>query len=664
MGPGRLAGTALIVARLSALGFAGLASAQPPTVPAGPVTPALQADPVVVTATRTPVAESELSESVTVILREEIEARQVTDLVELLRGVPGINVAAGARGTVAVADARGGSETFNLIFVDGVKINDAQAFYTLATLTTDNVERIEIVRGPLSALYGADAMSAVVQIFTRRGRGQPGGEVSFGAGNQDTFEESGALAGGVGPWGYSLAVGRIDGDNHLPVNSGFHQTTFSARGDLQGASGFDTTVTVRYTDSRSDVPTAGPDRFQPLDPTQSLLQTRLILGARVGHAVTSAWQQGLQLGFQRYTFDIRDPRDPEVDVVGFRSDSTEERFSLDYTWNLAAPTVLDVSTLLTFGLSYEHDRADLRTTFTDTPDPGGRTVSQETDIVGLYLQAQANWRSRLFLTAGVRADWLSEHGQQTSPRASAAYLFRRAGTKIRAGYGEGFKAPSFIQSFGDGSPFVIGNPDLAPERSRSWEVGLDQSLVGDRVEVSATYFDARYEDLIALVLGGDPSFVSVREATARGVEAAVRVRPWTGVALSGTYTYLDTEVVDTGGAAPNEFPIGAPLLRRPRNLGSLALDWAPGRFASRVTALFVGDSEDTDPRTLPAQRVRLPGYTRIDLAASYVLLRERWWLRELTLFGRVLNLLDADYEEAFGVTAPGRTFLIGLRGHF
>jgi vitamin B12 transporter len=610
------------------------------------------------------VAESELSESVTVISREEIEARQVIDLVELLRGVPGLNVAGGARGTVATANVRGGSETYNLILVDGVKINDAQAFYTLATLTTDNVERIEIVRGPLSALYGADAMSAVIQIFTRQGQGPLSGEVSFGAGNQDTFEESAALTGGIGRWRYSVGVGRIDGDNHLPINSSFHQTTASARVDYAPSSRLDVGVTLRYTDSHSDVPAAGPDRFLPLDPNQSLLQTRLVLGARVGFTVTPAWQQTLQLGFQRYTFDIRDARDPEVDVAALQSDSTEQRVSLDYAWNFTPPPVLDVSTLLTLGLSYEHDRADLRLQLTETPSPVVQSAGQVGDTTGLYLQAQADWEGRLFLTTGLRVDWVSRYGAQVSPRASAAYLLGKTNTKIRAGFGEGFKPPSFIQLFGDGSAFVVGNPDLSPERSQSWEVGFDQALAGDRVEVSVTYYDVRYQDLIGLVLGGVPSFVNVREAAARGVESTVRVRPWPGMTLSGTYTYLDTEVLDSGGSAPNEFPVGASLLRRPKNLGSLALDWTPGLLALRVTALFVGDSEDTDLRTLPAQRVQLPGYTRIDLAASYVLLKNRGRLRELSLFGRVLNLLDTDYEEAFGVTAPGRTFLVGLRGRF
>jgi vitamin B12 transporter len=617
---------------------------------------------VVVTATKTEVPLRNVAASVTVITKEEIEARQVTDVSQLLREVPGLNVTqAGSRGATTTVFPRGGNSNFNLVLIDGVKVNDAGGFINFNDLTTDNVERIEIIRGPHSALYGADAMGSVIQIFTKRGRGPTRVEASFAGGNLTTFEEKVNLSGGVGRLGYSLGVGRTDTDGSLPINNAFRETVVSARVDYTIEKAVDLSFMARYSDSLTHFPTGSAgDRFDPFDPSQSSDQQRLLVSGKASHSLTPWWQQTLQLGFYRRNLNSDDPLDPGIDFSELHSTNEERRVSLDYFWNLSAPTVLDLSSLITAGFAYERGEFEQRTVITDSAFPSSDSKADSRDNRGVYLQGQLDWRKRLFLTAGFRVDDNSTFGTEVTPRFSAAYVIPVTDTKVRGSYGEGIKEPTFIQNFGTGSPFVVGNPNLRPERSQSWEIGLDQPLLDGLADLSVTYFNNRFEDLIAFV-GGSPSFQNVQKARAEGVEVAARIRTGFGFTLAGTYTFLDTEVLenDIGGT---ELIVGESLVRRPTHTGSLSIDHVWERLHSNLTATFIGDQKDLDFRSFPAPRVTLPGYTKVDLAASYLLLKDRLHLRELTAFGKIMNLFDEEYEQVFGFSAPRITFLLGLKG--
>ncbi len=636
-------------------------SASPQMIGLAPEEP-LELGPVVVTATKTEVPLKSVAASVTVITKEEIEARQVAEVPDLLRDVPGLNVTrASSRGSVVTVFPRGGNSNFNLVLIDGVKVNDAGGFFDFSDLSTDNIERIEIIRGPHSALYGADAMGSVIQIFTKRGRGTPRVEASFAGGNLNTFEERVNLSGSVERVGYSLGVGRTDTDGSLKINNAFRETTVSGRLDYTRERALDLSLVVRYTDSLFQFPTGGAgDLFGPLDPNQSSNQQRLLLTGKASYFLAPWWQQTLQLGWYRRQFAFDDPFDPGIDFAAVHSTNEERRLSLDYFWNLVAPTVFDLSSLVTVGFAYEREEFEQRTAVTETPFPSSSANEANRDNRAFYFQSQLDWRKRLFLTAGFRVDDNSTFGTELTPRVSAAYILPITETKVRGGYGEGIKAPTFIQNFGDGSPFVVGNPNLRPERSRSWEIGFDQPLLKGQADLSVTYFHNRFEDLIAFV-GGSPSFLNVQSARAEGVEVGARFRPGYGLTVSGTYTFLDTKVLknDIGGT---ELPVGFPLIRRPEHTGSLTLDHAWDRLHTNLTATFVGDQQDLDFRTFPAPRVTLPAYTTVDLAASYLLLKDRIHLRELTLFGKVKNLFDEGYQQVFGFSAPRTTFLVGLKG--
>jgi vitamin B12 transporter len=626
---------------------------------------------IVVTATKTEVPLKNVAASVTVITKEEIEARQATEIPSLLREVPGLNVTQqGSRGSTTTVFPRGGNSNFNLVLIDGVKVNDAGGFFDFGDLSTDNIERIEIIRGPQSALYGADAMGSVIQIFTKKGKGPPRIEASFAGGNLNTFEEKVNLSGAAGQVGYSLAVGRTDTDGSLPINNAFRETTVSGRLDYQVEKALDLNFTVRYTDSEFQFPTGvAGDRFEPLDPNQSSDRQRLVLSGKASHSLTPWWQQTFQIGWYQQDFAFDDRFDPCCDFSTLQSRNEEQRFSLDYFWNLAAPTVLGISNLVTAGFAYEWQGFDQRTVITDTDFPFSSSNSDSRDNKAFYLQNQLEWQKRLFLTAGFRVDDNSTFGTEVTPRVSAAYVIPVTETKIRGSYGEGIKEPTFIDIFGDGSEFSRGNVNLKPERSRSWEIGLDQSVLKGFADLSATYFHQRFEDLITAVFVPEPPSgffraENLRSASAEGVEVAARMRPGFGLTVSGTYTFLETKVLDDGGVESGAVQEGKPLIRRPKHSGSLIIDHIWNRLHSNLTATFVGDRPDAffDPVTFQSQRVTAKGYATVDVAASYRLLKDRYHLRELTAFGKILNLFDEKYEPIFGFSAPGITFLLGLKG--
>ncbi len=641
----------------------------------GPVSEqAVELGPVVVTATKTEVPVKQVAASVTVITKEEIEARQVTEVSDLLRDVPGLSVRQqSSRGSVVSVFPRGGNSNFNLVLIDGVKVNDAGGFYDFSDFSTDNIERIEIVRGPHSALYGSDAMGSVIQIFTKRGKGTPRVEASFAGGNLKTFEEKMDLSGGAGQVDYSLGLGRSDTDGNLRINNHFGVTTVNGRVGVTLEKALDLSLAVRYTDSDLNFPTeAGGDRFNgrrlPLDPNQSSDQQRLVVSGKASHALTSWWGQTLQLGWYRRNFALDDPFNAGIDFSAFHSKNEERRFSLDYSWNLTAPTVLGVSSLLTTGFAFEREEFDQRAAATETDFPSSSANAARRDNKAGYLQGQFDWRKQVFLTAGFRVDGNSTFGTEATPRVSAAWIVPYLGTKLRSGYGEGIKEPSFVENFGDGSQFVVGNPNLRPERTRSWEVGLDQPLLQGLADFSVTYFHNRFKDLIAFIFTPTPgcpaSFCNVQKARAEGVELAATIRPGYGLTIGGAYTYLDTKVLDDGGIESVVLQKGQRLLRRPRNAGSLTIDHGWRRLHTSLTATFVGQRPDifTDPMTFVTQRVTAEGYTTVDLAGSYLLLKDTRHLRELTLFGKIQNLFDRNYQQVAGFSAPGITWLFGLKG--
>jgi vitamin B12 transporter len=625
--------------------------------------PATQLDPVVVTATKTPRPAATVGASITIIDEDDIRLRQSTEIVDLLPSVPGLRlVEQGGRGGLAFLEPRGAGFTFTQVLVDGVKFNDAGGVMNFAGLSLVNFDRIEILRGPQSGLYGADAAGAVIQFFTRRGDGPMRSEVWAGAGNRETFEETGTLAGSIGPLGLSFGVHRVDtaGDR---IHSEFTSTTVSARADVGRPDDVELTLSLRYVDSHVDIPVlVGGDRFVPLDPHQFVDQERLLVSARVGHWLRPGWKQTLQLGYVRHGADIVDPFDAGLDFAAVRATPLEQRYSADYFWTITLPNIADIGFLLTIGAAYERETGEQRVVI-GAPISAVRELAVARETYSGYAQLQTEWRKRLFLTGGFRVDQSSVFGTAVTPRVAVVAIVPVTETRLRSAYGEGIRAPSFIQLFGDGVGFINGNRDLRPERSRSWEAGVDQPF-GTRAHLSATYFNARLDDLVVSIPGGVPGSFNVGSATARGVEVSAKAYLTDWMALTGAYTYLRTEILENRGIAVAEVPKGASLLRQPTHWGSLSAEVNWWRFSGSLTGIFVGEREDFNAVVSPDRRVRLAPYARLDAAVSYELVRSWGWLESLEVFGRARNLTDEAYEDIHGFSSAGVSYLGGIRARF
>ncbi|MGQ0793237.1 MAG: TonB-dependent receptor plug domain-containing protein [Deltaproteobacteria bacterium] len=629
-------------------------------------------DPVFVSATKILTPLSELGASVEIITQEDIQRRQASDVLELLRDIAGFTIVqSGSRGSLTSLFARGGESNFNLVLIDGVQVNDIGGSFDFSRLTLDNVEKIEIVKGPHSAIYGSDAVTSVINIITKRGSGKPSLGVSAALGARkesggNLQQEYGAsVRGGGNGYGYSLAYGRIDDNGIFGINNEFTNNTFSGALNFSPLSVLEILFTARYNDSRSEFPTEFlGDKFAPLDPDQFNEVDDLTLGASISFAPTSWWEHLLLIGIHDRDMFSRD--NPNPDVTFFDSDSPsttktdETRFSIDYHTNVSLRLTEDIRGVATLGFEYENEEGDQ----SSSSSFGASGFSETRDNFAFYFQKQAAFFERLFITAGLRVDNNENFGAEISPRGSIAYLLRETGTKLRAGAGRGIKEPTIIEIFGLGE-FVTGNPDLSPEESISWEAGVDQNLFGGMLELNATVFWNEFENLIAFSFAGFPngtSYENIQEAEAKGVEVGAALRPLDGLVLRANYAYLDTEVTDDGGVgAPGaDFFNGGELVRRPKHTFSVGANYLCGGLNLNLNGTFIGRREDLDFRDFPSSRVALDSYFRLDAAASYEIAPTLYYLRKPMVFIRAQNVLGESYEEVFGFTAPEFNFIAGV----
>ncbi|MGH8548843.1 MAG: TonB-dependent receptor plug domain-containing protein [Methylococcales bacterium] len=625
-------------------------------------------DRIIVTATRVETRLDQVPASVSVIESEDIEHAQVTDTLEMLRDIPGFTIVqTGSRGGTTSLFARGGNSNFNQILIDGVKANEPGGAYDFSDLTTDGIDRIEIVRGPQSALYGSDAITSVVQLFTRRGEGPLATYFGFGGGSFETFEEHAGISGGTKNYGYTLDVGRIDTAGILAFNNQYGNTTVASRFDWSPIESLDLTTTVRFNDSRFENPTeSAGDRLSPLDPNQFQERDRLIVGPRAVWEPYPWWRHALQLGLYREHFRFEDPFDPGVDFGSFMSDTDEERLSADYNSTFFLPSYAGITPTLTLGAYAEKESFEQDSLFlfqgAGTPD----STDAGRDAEAFYSQLVLDWRERATLVGGFRLNHASTFGTVVNPRVGLAYRLPVIETKLRANYGTAIKNPTFFENFGRTS-FGRGNESLAPESSETWELGFDQTLPFDDypVELSATYFSSDFNDLVGFVLQSDPNaiaFFNIQKARSRGLEFGIGIETPIGVGFRGSYTYLDTTVLDPGTSGGSLYVQGEPLLRRPKHTGAFTIDYSTKRWTASFNLTVKGDSIDRDFSVDPGgRRVRLNGYAKADIALDYRVIEKRLGLKSLWLTAKAQNVFNENYEEVFGFSTAGANYLLGFR---
>lgn len=638
--------------RFSAVLLAALLAATPSSARSQGIP--LELEGFVITASPVPRAVGEIARSVTVLEGSALRAGGLSSVADALAGVPGLDVVRGGSfGAATSVFLRGGESDYVLVLVDGVRVNQPGGSFDFAGLTLANVERIEIVRGPASALYGSDAMAGVIQIITRTGRGAPKGELSMRGGSFGRREGSVRIEGGGASSGWSLALERLRADGVLPRNNGFANTVLSANVRLAPDADTRAGVAIRLADRTYHFPTDGSGAVTD--------DNAFTYGDEASVAVTAARRVSgkvdLRGGVTLAQTDggTEDGADSPGDTLGYWGFT-----SLDHVRRATADVRADVRLgRVTGSFGAELERQEQRS-FSESLSQWGNSTGQSENtrdnragyahLVGLA--------GPLSFAGGVRLEDNQRFGRFASWNAETAW---RAGasTRVRASAGRGVKEPTFYENFATG--WVRGNPDLRPETTRSLEVGLDQTLAGGRVALRATAFTQRFRDLIQyLAIPASPTapnFANVAAARSRGLEVGgeARIGP---LSAGADWTWLATEIVDaTDEGDGADFVEGMRLLRRPSHAVGLHGSLVTGRASIRADMRVVGERDDRDFSVWPSRRVTLPRYTVLDLGVEAP-------AGPVTLDLRAENLLDERYEEVKGFRAPGRGVYLGARVTF
>lgn len=625
---------------------------------------------VVVTATRTETPLSQIGNSTTVLSGEELALRGVTSVADALRELAGISlVQSGGAGAMTSVFLRGGESDYTKILVDGIPVNEPGGSYNLAYLSTSGIDRIEVVRGPQSALFGSDAIGGVIQVFTKRGSSEglsPKPSVMVEGGSYATFRYGGGLEGSNDRMDYAVSFFRTDTDNDV-ANGSFNDTTFAGNLGLQLSRKTELRAVFRSEAGRSGVP--GPWAFERPDRDAYYRRKDVSGSLTLTHFQTPSWTQRLSytvndsyqlsanpLDSGSYTpqYQGRVAPFPYSDWV-YESLNQTRRQKANYQSDL----ILPLGHLLTIGADYEHESGVVG-------DPSLNPASVTRDNYGGYLQDQWSLKNRFFATAGVRLDHNESFGFYASPRVSVALLVRQPGaasalglTKIKANFGLGIKEPTLLESFST-SIYYQGNPDLRPEKAVGFDAGIEQQFHSGRGTLELTYFQNRFRDQIGFAITDYStfagSFFNIGKSRARGLEAALRHELVWNLEIGGTYTFMDSEVLEASATSDPAFAKGQELFRRPRHSGSLDLRWKPGRLTLGAHALLVGSRVDSDYSGLNITRNE--GYSLLNFMANFRL------IGGMSVFAAVNNVTDEWYMESLGYPALGRHFRAGLRAGF
>jgi len=601
---------------------------------------ALQTDPVVVTATRIEEKVSEQASSVTVVTREESRILLPVVAGDVLQGLSGVDVQrSGVAGDRENVKIRGGRSAYTLVQVDGFPVNSpSTGQFDIGFLPVDLFERIEVVRGAQSALYGSNAMSGVVNFIPRKGEGTGLG-ASLAGGSYDTVKW-GAFAQGRWPRGGLFAgAGGYRSDGILP-NDDASIVSFAGSGDVALWERVRLDGMYLVTDGEKGI--AVDD--DPRDGNHRMKRRIDVGGVRMTAALTRTVSLSASASLAAEDLTDSDPPDPgQTAAFDFVDRSRKTVYGLEARFSPSPKS----TTIL--GAEYNKDWSDSFSGYTDTGFSSTDQREASTYNRSLYLQEELRLSKTAGVSLGARLDRNSEAGTELNPKAAAFLEVGGRGTRFRAAAGRGFRVPTPVEKF---NPFN-GYAALAPEVAWSYEAGVDQPLAGNAVRLSGTWFYQDFRNLIqpdpsAIGPSGYPELRNIGHSFARGVEAEAVARVAEAVTVSLSYTFTDT----WDGSK------GTPLLGIPRQQGMLSGLYEPvPAFQARVDWRVVGEQWDLAPFAFtPATR---PAYARLDVFGKYVWKSPSPRFREVAFTGRVLNLLDRNYEERLGIPSPGINFLLG-----
>lgn len=592
---------------------------------------------VVVTATRLNTSEENVASSFTVVTGEEMRRKQKTTVSEALQEVPGLTVSnSGGAGKITSVFIRGMKAEHTLVLLDGIPMNDpldvGRAFY-FGNLCADNIDRIEVIRGAQSVLYGSDAIGGVVHIITKKGSGPPHGAVQAEYGAYRTQRVQAESSGGHEKLNYSLSASGFatEGFSAADENQGNSEkdgarlTTISGRfGGALKKIGVD--VVTRFSDGKFDMDDSGGPGGD--DPNYKASDTQFYSKVETTSYHFGIWEPilGVSYSTSRKAID-NDPDTARLSESHTVFDSSRRKIQLQNNF------LLNAFNTVTLGGETQREQG---TSMTDS-GAGASSRDDGASLRGAYLQHQYESDS-LFSSLGARWDSHERSGSQTTYRVAPGYKIQATGTTVKASFGTGFKAPSLFQLFSS-----YGDPSLRPERSVSYDFGIEQKFNESKIKIGITYFGNQLTDLISYDFNTQ-KYKNISKMKTQGLEFifSTEVLAWLSVALN--YTYTDAMEEDTGLRA----------FRRPLHQASSSLIYkAWEQWQTVFLVQYVGNRPDIDALTFG--RIEMPGYMLLGLTSTYLL------TKDLNIFVRVDNLLDTKYQAVNGYGTAGRSLFVGLR---
>ena len=595
---------------------------------------------VMVSAEKTDTYQAQAGTTTVVIGREELEKSGKFSVAQVLENVSGVNLTpTGYFGGAASVDIRGGRRGQTLVMIDGVEVYDPISVnkdFDFAHLSADNIERIEIVKGPQSTLYGSDAMAGVINIITKKGKGEPKTAFKLEAGSHNMFGEELSFSGAKSGFDFSAALSHRETDGISKArdgqdNDGYKNTSFSSRCGYELTDSLNMFLYLHYTDAEIDI----DDGAYEDDPNRT--NEWQMLSAKTGfeHRIDEQWKQTLEfsgISFNRVDSDPADSIDTTEDEYSrYRGDRKKIEWKHEISFS-------DKDTQI-IGYEYEEERGASYATgafwWSNAQADRRKAVDR-----AYYLNSRYEAWDDLFLEGGLRLDDYDSWGSELNYKLSSSYIIEATGTRVKTSYGTAFRAPNLYQLYDP----TYGNTGLQPEKSRGFDAGFEQWMFKDRLFFGATYFYNHYKNLI----DSDPStwqFVNIKKGTSRGFEYETKLKVTDNFRVGGNYTYTKTR--DESNA--KEFG------RRPKNQAAFYTDWDYcDKGNLYVIARYVGSRMDAPSYNDYKDKK----YTVVDLTASYDI------NADLQLFGGVQNLFDREYEPIRGYNGLDREIFAGVKGVF
>lgn len=596
----------------------------------------------------TPTEAAKIGSSVTVLTGEQLETRQIRHAADALRSVPGVAVSrSGAFGAFTQVRLRGAEGNHVLVLIDGVEINDTTSGeFDFASLLAEDIERIEVMRGPQSGIWGSNALAGVINIVTRSGKGPAQVVVRAEGGSFSTADASLSVSGGTDRVHGALSLTTRD-------TSGFNVSHFGNEDDgaaltaVHAKGGFSLTRHLsvegfaRHSETKADT-----DRFAaPPGAVPGDLAVSTDLPGAISDTMLRTYHGAAKLDlldgrWQSRAFASRHETDrTSKNPIFGRSINrgARDKHGAVSTLTLPAPGLLDSSHAFTGLVERE----------TEVFTPSADLVERSRELESYAGEYRGEFKGKLFVSAAVRHDKSDAFEDFTTYKLSAAKIVAPLGVRLHASYGTGVVFPSLFEQFGVVPGIFTPNPDLLPEESEGWDAGVEKSMFGDRLIVDVTYFEQNLENEIFSPFFGPPVNL-VGESTRQGIEVTASVRPHEKIEIVGAYTYLEAEEPD-----------GREEVRRPTHSGSVnaAYRFAGDRGSVNLGVIYNGDMEDVvfDAFTFAQGRRTLDSYVVVNLAMHYDV------RPNVRIFGRVENLFDEDYEEVFGYNTPDVAAYGGVR---